>query len=124
MTSPRSQDTLLWDPPSVAGAEVGTKAAEGRLAEQVLQPQGRHLAPADGLQVAGHEAGHDVAPALHYAKNVLAQNSGAAATLAAMQQCCVSMRRVVTVAVFSHHLQRSQQLHHTRQHHQAASSRL
>ena len=72
--TPRNRDTLLRDPPSVAGAEVGTKAAEGRPTEQVLQPQGRHLAPADGLQVAGHKAGHHVLTTLQHTKDRLAQN--------------------------------------------------
>jgi hypothetical protein len=73
------------DPPGVAGAVVGTEAAEGRLAEQVLQAQRRHLAPADRLQVAGHEARHHIASALHHAARTMVLQT----SMRIRQQCIV-----------------------------------
>lgn len=45
----------------VAAAVVGAKAAEARRRKQAVDAERRHLAPADRLQVAGHEAARDVA---------------------------------------------------------------
>lgn len=48
----------------VPAAVIGAEAAGVRLAEQAPHAQGLHLAPSDGLQVAGDQAGHDAVRAL------------------------------------------------------------
>lgn len=93
----------------VAGAVVAAEAAEAGLREVWQQPQRIHLAPADGLQVARHQACHYVAPILRRRVYGLGFNPRSLRSLG----LCVCVANTVRSWRRSHPLMSARVLHFT-----------